>query len=308
MFAYHRRFIFSIAIMILPGTFAQAQNSRQATQSLVIATYQYADNPRIKNIEPFAQYFTSITGIKTEVKSYPNVKALLLAMEQEEADVAFMNTFGYLMLREKSAAYEAGAVLGIPAHGENAYKSVMVVGRNVPENTLEDVVTSASDFTLVLVSEGSTSGNLVPRLKLASMQPGYPERFFLEVQYTNNHKLTMERALKGEFALCAFGSDEYYKLGADTVRLKKVWESPVIPLGPVVYRKALPESVRGELQKSLLQLHQQYPEALESIKAGWTEAIQADRYNEVKDDYYESLLQLSHNREVALLIIRNFAR
>jgi phosphonate transport system substrate-binding protein len=170
------------------------------------------------------------------------------------------------------------------------------------------VVASASDFMLVLVSEGSTSGNLVPRLKLASMQPGYPERFFLEVQYTNNHKLAMERALKGEFALCAFGSDEYYKLGADTVRLKKLWESPAIPLGPVVYRKALPESVRDELQKALLQLHEQNPEALRSIKAGWIEAHAADRYMAVKEEYYESLLQLSHNREVAMLIIRNFAR
>lgn len=293
---------------ILNSVVVLSQNSQQAAHHVVIATYQYADNPRLKNIEPFAQYFSSLTGISAEVRSYPDVKTLLQAMERQEVDVAFMNTFGYLMLKEKSTAYETGVVLNIPRHRENAYKSVLVVGRNVPENSLEDVMKNAADFLLVLVSEGSTSGNLVPRLKLSSHQPGYPERFFLEVQYTHNHRAAMERALKGEFALCAFGSDEYYKLGADTVRLKKLWESPAIPLGPVVYRKALPVSVREALQKSLLQLHEQNPEALESIKAGWTEALPADRYTLVDENHYAGLLQLSNSREVAMLIIRNFAR
>ena len=181
--------------------------------------HQYADNPRIKTYG-FRLQFGEANNLRVEVKSYPSVQELLMALENEEVDVAFMNTFGYLMLKEKSQAYEAGVVLNIPKEKENAYKSVIATGANISENTLEQVVANASDFVLVLVNPGSTSGNLVPRLKLASMQPGYPERFFLEVQYTNNHALAVARALKGEVALCAFGSAEYYKLGADTVKLK----------------------------------------------------------------------------------------
>lgn len=297
--------IVSICVFLVKS---YAQNSRDARNSLIIATYQYADNPRIKNIEPFAHYFGNIYGLKTEVKSYPGVSELLLAMEREEVDVAFMNTFGYLMLKEQSSAWETGAVLTVPADKLNAYKSVLVTGRNIPESNLHEILTNASDFTLVLVSPGSTSGNLVPRLKLASMQPGYPERFFLEVQYAKTHQAAMERALNGEFAVCAFGSNEYYSLGADTVKLKKLWESPPIPLGPVVYRKSLSESLRDELQKALLELHDQNPEALESIKSGWTEAAPANRFIKVDDSYYESLLQLSNNRDVALMIIRHFSQ
>ncbi|MBX2961423.1 MAG: PhnD/SsuA/transferrin family substrate-binding protein [Cyclobacteriaceae bacterium] len=301
------RFVF-LLITLSSAVALFAQNTQQTIQKLVVATYQYADNPRIKNIEPFALQFGEANNLRVEVKSYPSVQELLMALENEEVDVAFMNTFGYLMLKEKSQAYEAGVVLNIPKEKENAYKSVIATGANISENTLEQVVANASDFVLVLVNPGSTSGNLVPRLKLASMQPGYPERFFLEVQYTNNHALAVARALKGEVALCAFGSAEYYKLGADTVKLKKLWESPPIPLGPVVYRKKLPVSLRDELQKALLELHIQNPEALESIKAGWTEAIPADRYIPVTDAYYESLLQLSNNPSVSMTIIRNFAR
>ncbi|HRJ30703.1 MAG TPA: phosphate/phosphite/phosphonate ABC transporter substrate-binding protein [Cyclobacteriaceae bacterium] len=285
-----------------------SQDSRHSAHKLIISTYQYADNPRIKNIEPFARHFGEANNLTVEVKSYPKVQELVKALENEEVDVAFMNTLGYLMLKEKSQAYETGVVLNIPKEKENAYKSVLATGANIAENTLEEVVAHASDFVLVLVSPGSTSGNLVPRLKLASLQPGYPERFFLEIQYTNNHALAAQRALKGEVALCAFGSNEYYKLGADTVRMKKLWESPAIPLGPVVYRKKLPESLRDELQKSLLSLHIQNPEALEAIKSGWTEALPADRYISVAEDYYESLLRLSNNPAVSMSIIRNFAK
>jgi hypothetical protein len=67
-------------------------------------------------------------------------------------------------------------------------------------------------------------------------------------------------------------------------------------------------SLRVELQKALLDLHIKNPEALESIKAGWTEAIPADRYITVTDDYYESLLKLSNNPAVSMSIIRNFAK
>lgn len=299
---------FLIVVSTLFSSAIWSQDSRQSVHKLIISTYQYADNPRIKNIEPFALHFGEANNLTVEVKSYPTVQELLKALENEEVDVAFMNTFGYLMLKEKSQAYETGVVLNIPKEKENAYKSVLVTGANIPENTLEEVVAHAADFVLVLVSPGSTSGNLVPRLKLASLQPGYPERFFLEIQYTNNHALAAQRALKGEVALCAFGSNEYYKLGADTVRMKKLWESPAIPLGPVMYRKKLPESLRDELQKSLLRLHVHNPEALEAIKSGWTEALPADRYISVADDYYESLLRLSNNPAVSMSIIKNFAK
>lgn len=302
------KYAFTLIVIFAHAANTLAQNSLTSTQKLVIATYQYADNTRIKNITPFANYVTALTGITTEVKSFPTVHELLRSMEQEEVDVVFMNTFGYLMLTEKTSAYETGAVLNIPEREQNAYKSVIAIGKNIRENTLEQIIHNASDFNLVLVSPGSTSGNLVPRLKLASLQPGYPERFFLEVQYTNNHQLAMERALQGEAVVSAFGSSEYYKLGADTVRLKKLWESPSIPLGPVVFRKKLPGSLRDELQRSLLTLHAMNPDVLEAIKAGWTEAKPADKFTLVAGGHYESLMRLSNNREVAIMIIRNFAK
>jgi len=303
----HIRFYFLLVIAISP-CFSMAQNSLCNTQALVVATYQYGDNTRLLNIEPFATHFGAQADVKTIVKSYPSVHLLLQAMNKGEVDVAFMNTFGYLMLREQNSLYEISGALHLPDDAASVYKSVIVSPRKNGVNSLEAGVARASDNILILVSPGSTSGNLVPRLKLASLMEDDPEMFFLELQYAERHDLALQNMLMEGYALAAFGSEEYYKLGADTVNIDKLWESPPIPLGPVVCKKDLPENLKLSLKKALFELHEQNSEALESVKAGWTEAKPADRYWVVDETYYEALINLAGNRERAIKIIRKFAR
>jgi phosphate/phosphite/phosphonate ABC transporter binding protein len=301
------RFYFLLAALMWPFL-SIAQNSLGSKQTLVVATYQYGDNPRLLNIEPFARHFGEAADIKTIVKSYPSVSLLLQAMNKGEVDIAFMNTFGYLMLKEQTSSFEISAALHLPDSAASVYKSVIVSPRTNRVRSLQDGVARASDNVLILVSPGSTSGNIVPRLKLASMMEGDPEMFFLEVQYAERHDVALQNMLTENFAIAAFGSDEYYKLGADTVKIDKLWESPPIPLGPVVCKKDLPENLKNSLKMALLELHEQNTEALESVKSGLTEAKPADKYIVIDDTYYESLINLAGNRERAMKIIRKFAR
>jgi phosphate/phosphite/phosphonate ABC transporter binding protein len=291
-------FIFSMAV-------CHAQPDKQ---TLVIATYQYADNPRIKNIEPFAAHLSKLTGYKTEVKSYPNVQAMLAGMNAGEADIVFMNTFGYLLLKEQSDQYEISAALHIPDAVTSTYTTVFVTTHESGITSLKEGVQNAADNFLILVSEGSTSGNLVPRLKLASMMEDAPEKFFLEVRYAGTHQKAMQQMMEEKYAMAAFGSDEYYKLGADTSRVKLLWESPPIQLGPVVCKKSLPTDLKLKLQQSLLQLHNINADALEAIKTGWTEAKPADKYMIIDDAYYHNLINLAGDKAKAYSIIKRFAR
>ena len=296
-------------ILICHGSFLlSAQNSLSNSKTLVVSTYQYGDNPRIKNIEPLAVYFGETADVKILVKSYPTVHLLLQAMSNGEVDIAFMNTFGYLMLREQTPAYEISSALHLPDEAVSIYKSIIATQKGNQLRSLQDAIDRAGDNVFIFVSPGSTSGNLVPRLKLASMMRDDPEPFFLEIQYAQRHNVAVQNMMQEKFSLAAFGSEEYYKLGADTVKVLKLWESPPIPLGPVVIKKNLPENLKNDLKKALLDLHEQNPEALESVKAGWTEAKPADRYMVVDDTYYESLINLAGNRERAMKIIQKFAR
>ncbi len=294
--------------IVLFALSAQAQNTLSNSKPLVIATYQYADNPRIKNIEPFANHFGEAAGVKTVVKSYPTVHALLEAMRKNEVDVAFINTFGYLLSCEVTQHYEVSATLHLPASAAAVYRSVIVSPKENHTTTLERAVERAGDNYLVLVSPGSTSGNLVPRLKLASMLPDDAEKLFVEVQYANTHDGALKLALEEKFVIASCGSDEYYKLGADTAKFDLLWKSEPIQLGPVVVRKELPENIKITLQNALLELREQNPEALEAIKSGWTEARPADFYTVMEEGYYESLIMLAGDKAKALRIIKKFAR
>lgn len=287
---------------------AQAQNTLGNSRALVLATYQYADNPRIKNIEPFASHFGEAADVNVVVKSYPTVHELLEAMRKNEVDVAFINTFGYLLSREVTQHYEVSATLHLPDTAASVYRSVIVSPKENHTTTLAQAVERAGDNYLVLVSPGSTSGNLVPRLKLASMLPDDAEKFFVEVQYARTHDAALKLALEEKFAIASCGSDEYYKLGADTAKFDLLWKSEPIQLGPVVVRKELPENIKITLQNALLELHEQNPEALEAIKAGWTEARPADYFTVMEEAYYESLILLAGDKAKALRIIKKFAR
>ena len=299
---------FFLTIILLCSCLALAQNSLSNSKRLVVATYQYGDNPRIKNIEPFAKHFADVADIKTTVKSYASVPLLLQAMNKGEVDIAFINTFGYLILKEQTQAFEISAALHLPDSAASVYKSVIVTNRQSICMTLEDAIKNAGDYFLMFVSPGSTSGNLVPRLKLASLMPEDPEHVFVEVQYAQRHDAALQNMMKEKYSIAAFGSDEYYKLGPDTVKVRKLWESEPIQLGPVLVKKDLPENLKNDLKRALLELPEQNPEALESIKDGWTEARPADRYTEITDAYYESLIKLAGNKERAMQIIRKFAR
>lgn len=140
------------------------------------------------------------------------------------------------------------------------------------------------------------------------MLPDDPEKFFVEVQYAERHDAALRLALEEKFAIASCGSDAYYKLGADTAKFDLLWKSEPIQLGPVLVRRELAENVKIMLQNTLLELREQNSEALEAIKAGWTEAKPADFYTVPDEQYYESLISLVGDKAKALRIIKRFAR
>lgn len=298
----------TLFLLLISSICSTAQSSLSNNRRLTIATYQYGDNTRVANLQPFADHFNDISDVKTVVKSYETVHALLEAMKKGETDIVFINTFGYLLSREQSSLYEISAALHLPDEAASVYKSVIVAPKASGITSLKEAVDKAGDHYLVLVSPGSTSGNLLPRLKLASMLPDDPEKFFVELQYAERHDAALTLALEEKFAIASCGSDEYYKLGADTARFNLLWKSDPIPLGPVLIRKELSENLKITLKKALLELHEQNPQALESIKSGWTEARPADKYVVIDETYYEGLISLAGDKMKALRIVKKFAR
>lgn len=280
-------------------------------EKIVVATYRYADNDRIKNITPFADYLATTCGCKTEVKSYESVAAMLGGMSNGEPSIVFMNTFGYLLLRENNEQYATAVALRVAVGNKSTYQSVLVANQSTGIKTMEDLKAKSSTLSLLLVNPGSTSGNLVPRIGMAAVGMVDADQSFKSISYSKNHALTLKQVAEGKVDVGAFGSEEYTKLiklePTLAAKVNLVWTSPDIPLGPVVYKKDMNKKLRGCMQDVLLSLNEKNAAALESIKSGWTEAIPADRYTKISDSDYESWLKKNGNLETVMPIIKKFA-
>jgi len=271
------------------------------SQNLRLAVYQYADNPRIKNLQPLADHLQQRLGITATVQSYPTVHAFIEAIQQGEVDIAFINTFGYLLLEASHKRYpmQPKVALAVP-NPEDNYKTAFVARSESPIQKLSDATTFGKQTRLGLVAAGSTSGNLVPRLALTKTGITDADQHFQHVVYTGTHANAIQALLQNEVDLAAMGSSEYDKLDSSTKRqLRPIWVSTEIPLGPVLFHKKMSKQVQQQIEQVLLTAHEQAPEVLESIKAAWSEAKQATRFDPItKDNYLPFLLQFGTMKSI----------
>lgn len=280
-------------------------------QVIRIATYQYASNNRIGNLQPFANYLHDSLGYSVEVNSYPTVHALLQGIRSSEIDIAFLNTFGYLLLQATGTPYPMRpvAALQVPASAVDNYKSTLVARKQTGIQQLEDLPQKASTLRLALVNIGSTSGNLMPRMAIMKAGIDSVEAGFASVSYALSHANALHWLTENKADIAGMGFTEWQKLqqtdSLGVASLCNIWVSPEIPLGPVLFSNRFGTAIGGELLGALLTLHQKNPTALESIKAGWSEAKQATHFAAIQPNYYNLfMLSLGNEKNLESILTR----
>src|SRR5690606_9914586 len=104
------------------------------------------------------------------VASYPSPKDLIAAMLAGKVDVGFINTFGYLLqATQERSAMTPVAALNVRKGASDNYKTILLSSKASGVTDAGMMKAKAGDLSLLLVSEGSTSGNLVPRMYLNSL-------------------------------------------------------------------------------------------------------------------------------------------
>jgi phosphonate transport system substrate-binding protein len=110
----------------------------------------------------------------------------------------------------------------------------------------------------------STSGYLVPGAELTAKY-GPLDQYFSEVKFSGGHEQTIVGVANGDFAAGVSWADglgnweDGYNSGAfrkaadsgvvDMNNLVQIWNSKLIPEGPMVLRKALPQDVKDKVTK-----------------------------------------------------------
>lgn len=158
----------------------------------------------------------------------------------------------------------------------------------------------AKGKSFAFADPNSTSGYLVPAAELTEKY-GKLEEYFSEVKMSGGHEQTIVGVANGDFEAGVawadglgnwedgYGSGAFRKAAdaglVDMSTLVEIWRSTLIPEGPLVVRKALPQDVKDKVYAMMDTMWETDPECAYNVAAG-----EAKDFVPVKHEDYLGIL------------------
>lgn len=205
------------------------------------------------NSKKFKTYLEANTPYKFEVAVPQSYIALVEAIGSKRADVAAINSFGYILAHEK---YQAEAKLTVLRHGSATYQSQFIAKADSGINSIADL----KGKKIAFVDPASASGYLLPlkTLKDKGVEPK-------ETVFAGKHDNVVSMIYQGQVdAGATFYSPPNEGKMEDARRLvltqypdvekkvKIIELSESIPNDPIIFRKEMPEEMKAKIVDALL--------------------------------------------------------
>lgn len=186
----------------------------------------------------------------------------------------------------------------VQTDGSTGYYSVMLARKDSGIATLED----AKGKKLGYADPDSTSGYLIPLVTLPEAIGGMkPDEYFSETSFNGGHENNVLALLDGKIDVgvtWASGVGEFsegYTSGnirsmvdkgmLDMEDVVQVWQSPLIPNGPLVMRTSLPQEMKDKIIAFYTNLPTEDYECFRAIENG-----DFSGYTPVKPEFYQPII------------------
>lgn len=205
------------------------------------------------NAQLFKDYLEKESGYKIEISVPQSYIAVVEAFGTKRADVAAINTFGYILAHNK---YGAEARLTVIRHGSPNYQSQFIAKADSGINSLADL----NGKKLAFVDPASASGYLLPMKTLKEKKISPKETVF-----AMKHDAVVSMIYQGQVdAGATFYSPPSAQGIEDARRLVKTQYPDVekkvkivdlsepIPNDPIIFRKELSDEMKTKLTDAFL--------------------------------------------------------
>ena len=193
------------------------------------------------------------TGLKVTPYFSNNYTLLIEAMRFKKTDAGwFSNLSGLEAVRHGDGEVFART---FDPSGVDGYKSVLIVPVK-SKVTLDKVLKCDRTLTLGMGDVLSTSGTLAPLTYLFGPRGIDPAKCFRQVRSGANHQTNLFAVAAGELDVATNNTTsmllnrEKGRHEADEVRV--IWESPMLPEDPIIWRKDLDPAVKEQLRQFFL--------------------------------------------------------
>jgi phosphonate transport system substrate-binding protein len=215
-------------------------------------------------------------------------------------DMAWLGASAYAATYLQDPEAVEPVLVKVNMDGSIGYHSIGFARADSGITSLEDMEGKVFGFG----DPNSTSGYLIPSIEIpqetgATMESG---DYFGEVSFTGGHEQTIVAVYNGDidggvtWADAQGNWEDGYNSGAlrkavdaglvDMNELVQIWQSKVIPEGPVVLRKALPADVKETMVELVDGLHERDQDCAYGVAAGETLGFQP-----VDHDTYQSVIE-----------------
>ena len=223
---------------------------------------------RLKNNECVRAYTEELLGVPTKIFAPADYDGVIQGLLGGNLDMAWLGASSYAKVYlDRSRGGSSRCWSRSTPTARYGYYSVGFARVDSGIASLDDMQGKVFGFG----DPNSTSGYLIPSIEIPklgySMEPG---DYFGDVTFTGGHEQTIVAVANGDIDAGVTWADglgeweEGYNSGAlrkavdaglvDMTQLVQIWQSPVIPEGPIVLRKSLPEDVKIKMTGMLASL------------------------------------------------------
>ncbi|WP_425091031.1 phosphonate ABC transporter substrate-binding protein [Tropicimonas sp. S265A] len=243
---------------------------------------------RLNSYTCLQEYTEEALGVETKLFAPADYNGVIQGLLGGTIDMAWLGPSSYAATYLQDPDAVEPVLIKVNMDGSIGYHSIGFARADSGVTSLEDMQGKVFGFG----DPNSTSGYLIPSIEIpeitgATMESG---DYFGEVKFTGGHEQTIVAVFNGDIDAGVTWADgqgnweDGYNSGAlrkavdaglvDMNEMVQIWKSKVIPEGPIVLRKALPDDVRATMTKLVDELHENDQDCAYGVAAGETLGFQ----------------------------------
>ncbi len=199
--------------------------------------------------QPLIEDMNKQTGLKVTAFFASDYAGIIEAMRFNKVQLGWFGNKSAMEAVDRASG-EVFAQM-VNADGTQGYYSHLIVHKDSPLNTLDDVLKNGKSLSFGNGDPNSTSGFLVPGFYVFAKNKVDAKSLF-KLTRSANHETNALAVANKQVDVATNNSENLEKIKERQPEkfkdIKIVWTSPLIPLDPLVMRKDLPEATKTKLK------------------------------------------------------------
>lgn len=238
---------------IVTGLAAAAVFTTAAAQELKEINFGIISTESTQNLksswQPILEAMSRKTGMKVNAFFAPDYAGIIEGMRFGKVHVAWYGNKSAMEAVDRAGG-EVFAQM-VNADGTQGYYSHLIVHRDSPLKTLQDVLKNSKSLSFGNGDPNSTSGFLVPSYYVFAQNKVDAKSAFKVVR-SANHETNALAVANRQVDVATNNSENLDKLKENHPdkfkEVRVVWTSPLIPLDPLVLRKDIPAASKQKIK------------------------------------------------------------